>query len=52
MLERSPELEIITFAEANRSTLLDDLVDRALEIHYVQIRTQNPALYQNADKSW
>ena len=52
VLEKSPELEILTFAEANKGNVLDSLVDQALEIFYVQIRTEDPSTYQNADKSW
>ena len=52
VIERSPDWEIMTFEEANQSNLLDELLKRALEIHYVQIRTQDPGLYQTMDKSW
>jgi GcvH upstream region-like protein len=52
VLEKSPELEILTFAEANKGNALDSLIDQNLEIAYVQLRTEDPATYQNADKSW
>lgn len=52
VLEKSPKLEILTFAEANKGNVLDPLVDQALEIAYVQLRGEDPAAYQNEDKSW
>ena len=52
VLEKSPNLEILTFAEANKGNVLDALVDQALEIAYVQLRSEDPVTYQNADKSW
>lgn len=52
VIERSPELALLTFQEANRSQLLDDLTDQALDMHYVQIRSQDSETYQNSDKSW
>lgn len=52
VLEKSPNLEILTFAEANKGNVLDSLIDQALEIAYVQLRSEDPATYQNADKSW
>lgn len=52
VLKRSPELEIITFDEAAEGTALDTLSDQTLETYYVELRTQKPEEYQNADKSW
>lgn len=52
VLERAPQLEILTFAEANKGDQLDSLINQALEIAYVQLRTEDPTAYQNADKSW
>lgn len=52
VLERSPLLEVMTFQAAKQTGVLDELVNRALETHYVAIRTQDPTAYQNDDKSW
>lgn len=52
VIEKSSEPQIVTFAEANKSSLLDTLTNQALEIAYVQLRTEDPSAYQNSDKSW
>lgn len=52
VLEPSSDWEILTFDEANKTAVLDDLLKRALEIAYVQLRNQNPETYQRNDKSW
>jgi GcvH upstream region-like protein len=52
VIERAPDLEVMTFEEASKTPILDTLVKRALDIHYVQLRTQNPSEYQNSDQSW
>jgi len=52
VVERSPEKEIVTFAEANKDGTLDQLRDKLLEKHYLANREKNPTQYQNADKSW
>lgn len=52
VLDRGPEKQILTFAEAKNSGLLDQLLDRELENHYTQVREVNAADFQNEDKSW
>lgn len=52
VIDREPQLEILTFEDANKSGVLDSLTEQALEIAYVQLRTKNPESYQNSDKSW
>ena len=52
VLERSPEREIQTFAEASDSGTIDDVLDRKLKEHYEEIRSQDPATYKNDDGSW
>lgn len=52
VVKREPKLEILTFAEAKSSGILDKLNDQALELYYVEIRAQNPTAYQNSDKSF
>lgn len=52
VIERNPNEEILTFAEANRDGVLDQLLDQTLEAQYVKIRDANPKEFQNADRSW
>lgn len=52
VIERRPDLEILTFGEANKSGALDKLLDTQLEKFYQQTREKNPSLYQKEDKSW
>lgn len=52
VIEKSNEPQVITFADAKKSSLLDDLTKQTLEIAYVQLRAEDPAIYQNPDKSW
>lgn len=52
LVGHSNEAEVLTFAEANRGAILDELFDRTLEVYYVQMRGENPEIYQNSDKSW
>lgn len=40
VVEKSPELEVLTFQEANALPVLDELSDRALEIYYAQVKGQ------------
>lgn len=52
VLERKPDLEILTFAEASKNGALDKIVDKKLEAFYQQNREQNAAAFQKEDKSW
>lgn len=52
VLERKPDLEILTFAEANKKGVLDGVLDAQLEAYYQQSRNQNPTAYQKEDKTW
>ncbi|MBA2727335.1 MAG: hypothetical protein H0U49_04080 [Parachlamydiaceae bacterium] len=52
VLEKAPNEELITFAEANRSGTLDTLLDQKLKAYYEGIKTANAAKFQNEDKSW
>lgn len=51
VLDKSPE-EIMTYAEANQEGILDDLLDRQLEGHYVRIRGNHQELFKKDDGSW
>lgn len=52
VVSRSDDFEPLTFSEANKGSILDEIFDKALEVYYVQIRAEKPGLYQKADKSW
>lgn len=52
VLERSPNLEVLTFEKANKGDNLNRLLDQALEVAYIKIRTEHPEDYQNSDKGW
>lgn len=52
VLERAPEREILTFAEAGRDGTLDELLNQQLEVAYVKMRSTSPDKFQNPDKSW
>jgi GcvH upstream region-like protein len=52
VIQREPKEEILTFSEARASGVLDKMNDQLLELHYVEIRGQNPTAYQNPDKSY
>lgn len=52
VLERLPNLEILSFEEANKAGVLDKLLDQELETYYLVVRKNNPTAFQNADKSW
>jgi GcvH upstream region-like protein len=50
--DRSPGLEILTFAEARQENILDPLVNKKLEAFYPQIREKYPSDFQKEDKTW
>jgi GcvH upstream region-like protein len=52
VIEKSPGLEVLSFEEAKRNGILEEMAQKELEIAYVQVRGQNPTPYQNSDKSW
>lgn len=52
VIERMPNDEVLTFAEANRQGVLEKLVDKELQAHYFKIREAQPEKFQKADKSW
>jgi GcvH upstream region-like protein len=55
VLERSQNLEVLTFEQANQGSGIDNLnrlLDHALEVAYVTIRSEHPEDYQNSDTSW
>lgn len=51
VLETKPE-EVMTFAEADREGVLDQMLDRQLEGHYVRVRGKSPEKFQQEDGSW
>lgn len=52
VIERAPQQEILTFAQANREGILDKLLEKNLEAYYKKIREENAEEYQLADKTW
>lgn len=52
VLSKTADQELLSFGEAVQNGVLDSIADQALELHYVEVRGQNPADYQKADKSW
>lgn len=52
VLDRDTDTSILTFAEASREGILDELLDRELNSYYELNRDLNPDLYQNEDLSW
>lgn len=52
IIERAPQQEIMTFAEANNEGLLDKLLNKQLENDYAKIREADPTEFQQEDKSW
>ncbi len=49
---RSPDLEVLTFAEAQQDGVLEDLLNKKLEAYYLQVRENNPKDFQKEDKTW
>lgn len=52
VLDRSPHDEVLTFAEADKEKILDNLLSTYLEKQYQSIRDKNPGEYKNKDGSW
>lgn len=52
VIERAPEPEILTFAEAEQQGILDRLLDKQLEAHYLKIRETDPKPFQKSDGNW
>ncbi len=52
IVEKSPKAQILTFAEADKSGALDQLLDQRLQEHYKKIREDRAAEFQTASKSW
>lgn len=52
VIERAPQQEIVTFAEADQEGSLDKLLNNKLEAYYQKIREASPELFQREDKSY
>lgn len=52
VIDRASQPEILTFAEADREGILNDLLDKNLETAYPKIRENNPTVFQKSDQSW
>lgn len=52
VLEKSPHFELLTFADANKEGVLDQLLDRQLEAYYLDIRNNHADQFQKIDQTW
>lgn len=52
VLDRSPDLEIMIFAEANRQGAMDKILDKTLSAYYETIRETTPKIFQLNEKTW
>ena len=52
VIDRAPQAEVLSFAEADKQGELDKLLDSKLEAYYLKIREASPKEFQRADKSW
>lgn len=52
VLDRDPNKEVVTFAEANSDDVLDRLLTEKLEASYQVIREKQPTEFQTADGKW
>lgn len=52
VIKRSPGAEIMTFSEAEAQGVLDQLLDKELEVQYVKMRERDPSQYKKPDGSW
>lgn len=52
VIERAPQEEIMTFAEANKEGALDQLLDRKLEEYYVKNRKKFFKKFLDEDETW
>lgn len=52
VIDRSPQAEVLTFADADKQGALDKLLDGKLEAYYLKIRDGSPKDFQRDDKSW
>jgi GcvH upstream region-like protein len=52
VVDRSQDLEILTFAEAQNDGILTPLVSKKLEVYYQQVREADGEKFQREDKSW
>jgi GcvH upstream region-like protein len=52
VIERKPQKEMLTYAEADKEGILDKLVDRQLQAYYEKTKEGYPKEYQNDAGSW
>lgn len=52
VIDRAPQAEVMTFADADSQGFLDKLLDSKLEAFYVKVRETSPKDFQRDDKSW
>ncbi len=52
VIDKTPNKEILTFAEAQNSGILDQLLNAQLENYYQKIKSSRPQDFQNDDLTW
>jgi GcvH upstream region-like protein len=52
VINRSDKPEVMTYAEANDSGVLDEMADQQLKKQYEKIRSKHPKDYKNDDGTW
>lgn len=52
VLERSPDWEVMTLAEANGDNTLETLLDAELEPYYTKVRDSSPQSFRREDGRW
>lgn len=52
VIERNPQEEILSFAEANQQGIVDQILDKQLETHYVKMRDSAPSEFKKDDGTW
>jgi GcvH upstream region-like protein len=52
VLDRASEGEVMTFSEAEKSGILDDLLDQRLQESYLDVRKRDPSLFQDSKGEW
>lgn len=52
VVDRDPQAQTLTFAEADKAGILDKMLDQKLEAYYIKMREGFPKEFQKEDQSW
>lgn len=52
VIEREPDASLLTFSEASQQGILDTLLDRKLQEHYLSIREKDSKTFKKEDAQW